>query len=304
METIESLRQRIESAEDLQSVVKTMKALAAVSIRHYERAAASLEDYNRTIEMGLHIVLHNRPKGVTVPEAHLTGRLGAVVFGSDQGMCGQFNERIATYTLDRMNGMHIRHQDRSILSVGLRVTARLEEAHQPIERDFTLPGSVSGITPAVQELLLHIEKWRDEQDIDQVVLFHNKPISGATYRPQMVHLWPLDLVWLRGLEREPWPSRVLPFFRMEWNELFAALIRQHFSVAVFRAFTESLASENASRLASMQAAERNIREKLEALNGQYHQQRQSSITSELLDIMAGFEALANEKRRARPGCGL
>jgi F-type H+-transporting ATPase subunit gamma len=59
----------------------------------------------------------------------------------------------------------------------------------------------------------------------------------------------------------------------------------------YRAFAESLASENASRLAAMQAAERSIDERLEELRGEFRYQRQHAITEELLDIVSGFEAL-------------
>jgi F-type H+-transporting ATPase subunit gamma len=280
METLESLRQRIQSTQDLQAVVKTMKALAAVSIRQYERAARSLEEYNRVVENGLHIALYNRPAGVTIAKERAHARLGAVVFGSDQGMCGQFNDRIVAYAVDRMNGMQVRHADRSLLAVGLRSAARLQDAHQPIERSFGVPNSEFGITAQVQELLLHIERWRGEQKIDRIVLFFN------------TYLLPLDLGWLHVLEQERWPSRALPIMRMQWEELFAALIREHFFVSLYRAFAQSLAGENAARLAAMQLAERNIEERLEDYNAHYQRQRQNAITSELLDIVSGYEVLS------------
>jgi F-type H+-transporting ATPase subunit gamma len=295
LETLETLRRRIRSTQDLQSVVKTMKSLAAVSIRQYERAAQSLEEYNRVVEMGLHIALRNRPDGVNVGEERPQERLGAVVFGSDQGMCGQFNERVAAYALERMDAMQIRNQDRSILSVGVRVTARLEDARQPLERAFSVPSSVSGITQDVQEVLLHIEDWRSQQNIDRIVLFFNRQTGGAAYEPQMSYLLPLDLVWLHRLEEDPWPSRSLPIFRMEWDEILAALIREHFFVSLYRAFAQSLASENAARLAAMQTAEGNIEEKLDEFNAHYQRQRQNVITSELLDIVSGFEALSKPR---------
>ncbi len=78
---------------------------------------------------------------------------------------------------------------------------------------------------------------------------------------------------------------------MDRNRLFSALIRQYVFVSLYRACVESMASENASRLTSMQAAEKNIEDRLEELNAQYRHERQSSITSELLDIISGFEAL-------------
>jgi F-type H+-transporting ATPase subunit gamma len=72
----------------------------------------------------------------------------------------------------------------------------------------------------------------------------------------------------------------------------ASLLRQRLFVALYQAFAESMASENASRLASMQAAERNIEERLEELQALFRYRRQHGITEELLDIVAGFEALS------------
>ena len=92
MQTTESLKRRIKSAGDLLSVVKTMKALAAVSIRQYQKAVESLEDYNRTVEMGLQIVLKERMGATMQRKDASIKRLGAIIFGSDQGLCGQLNE--------------------------------------------------------------------------------------------------------------------------------------------------------------------------------------------------------------------
>lgn len=295
METIEALRRRIGNTQDLQSLVKTMKVLAAVSIRQYERAVESLAEYNRTIEMGLHVVLRNRPAELAAVKPADFNRLGAVVFGSDQGLCGQFNERIASYAVERMSRLRVQPEERVIVAVGARVAARLEEARQPVEGRLSVPGSIAGITPMVQEILLQIETWHARHSIDQVFLFYNQPLSGATYHPQAVRLLPIDQARLRSLEEQPWPSRVQPTFTMDWNGLFSALIHHYLFVSLYRAFVESLASENASRLAAMQAAERNIEERLGELEASFHHQRQSLITSELLDIVSGFEALTGAR---------
>jgi F-type H+-transporting ATPase subunit gamma len=77
------------------------------------------------------------------------------------------------------------------------------------------------------------------------------------------------------------------------------LIREYLFVSLFRACAESLASENASRLAAMQRADKNIDELLEHLNGTFQRLRQSGIDEELFDVVAGFEALIGPQR-ARP----
>jgi F-type H+-transporting ATPase subunit gamma len=82
---------------------------------------------------------------------------------------------------------------------------------------------------------------------------------------------------------------------MDWDKLFALIVRQYVFVSLFQATAESLASENASRLAAMQGAEKNIDDVLGELKLQFHQERQMIITDELLDIVAGFEALTDTK---------
>jgi len=83
---------------------------------------------------------------------------------------------------------------------------------------------------------------------------------------------------------------------MDWRRLFQALIRHHLFGSLYRAFAESLASEHASRLTSMQGAEKNIEARLAELKAQFHQLRQMSITEELLDIVSGFTALTGTER--------
>lgn len=300
METIESLRRRINSVQDLQVVVKTMKALAAVSIRQYEKAVESLVEYNRTVEMGFQILLKQKPAEVALAEPVLTDTLAAIVFGSDQGMVGQFNEVIAQHVATELEKRQVRRETPFLLAVGLRIFSRLEEAGHPVEDCVSLPDSVAGITPVVQDMVLRIEAWRSQREIDQIVLFYNKPLSGASYRPHTLTLVPVDLSWFRKLEQKPWPSRSFPLFTMDWNQLFSALIREYLFVSLYRAFAESLASENASRLASMQVAERNIEDRLQELHAQFHQQRQSSIDAELFDLVAGFEALTRGRDGVKP----
>ena len=294
METVESLKRRIESTEDLQSVVKTMKALAAVKIRQFERAAESLETYHHTVEMGLRAVFQGGGTGQVITREG-TGRVpGSVVFGSDQGMCGQLNEQVAAHAMAHLEGLEAGPGERVVLAVGERVRARMEERGQPVEESMGVPGGVQGIAPKVRDLLVQVTAWQEERGVDRVFLFHSEPLSGASYRPRTVELLPLDQAWLGRLQKTPWPRRALPLFRGDPQALFSGLVREYLFVALFRAFAQSLASENASRLASMQGAEKNIEGRLAELQNRFHQQRQMSITEELLDIVSGFEALKQE----------
>jgi F-type H+-transporting ATPase subunit gamma len=138
-----------------------------------------------------------------------------------------------------------------------------------------------------------VEGWQGEHDVGVVRLFHNRPDAGGGYRPVEVQLLPPDLQGLQGAGERRWPSRRLPCFTMERGRLLSALLRQYFFVTLFRACAESLAAEHASRLAAMQSAERNLDERLEAVAARYRRARQDAITAELLDVVAGFEAITS-----------
>ena len=292
MQTTESLKRRIKSAGDLLSVVKTMKALAAVSIRQYQKAVESLDDYNRTVEMGLQIVLKQRMGAMMQGKEASVKRMGAIIFGSDQGLCGQLNEQISVFALDSIKEAGVKKENRKVLAVGARVADYVEDAGQPIDELLATPNSTAGITALVQEIIMIIEEWHFKQNVDHFMLFYNDYISGANYRPYKVQLLPVNRDWLKEIARKKWDSKTLPIYRMDGDKIFSSLIREYLFVSLYRAFAESLASENASRLASMQNAEKNIEEQMQDLHVQFHRTRQMTITEELLDIVAGFEALS------------
>jgi len=292
--TTEFLKRRIQSAQDLLGVVKTMKALAAVSIRQYQRAVESLGEYNRTVEMGLQIVLRQSVETMAQTRSK-TARLGAIVFGTDQGLCGQLNNIIVSHAMEEMNKTGILKENRIIIAVGIRTADLLEDSGQPVFEILTTPGSTSGITPMVQDITMLLEDWRFKRQVEHMHLFYNEYVSGATYRPKTLRILPVEEAWLKDLKQRKWESRTLPLFTMDWERLFRALIREYLFVSIYRAFANSLASENASRLAAMQSAEKNIEERLEELFMQFHRQRQMVITEEILDIVSGFEALGGAK---------
>jgi F-type H+-transporting ATPase subunit gamma len=105
-------------------------------------------------------------------------------------------------------------------------------------------------------------------------------------------LLPLDDRWQRKLSRQPWPTLQLPEVLGAGPQALRAFVHEHLFVSLFRAGAESLASENASRLAAMQRADRNIGELLADLQASFHRTRQSGIDEELFDVVAGFDAMA------------
>jgi len=294
-DTTASLRRKIKSAGDLQSVVRSMKALAASSIGQYEQSVHALADYYRTVELGLSICFRkNAPATLTTVDKERTGvaSIGAVVFGSDQGLVGQFNDVIADFAVKTLAALPGKPQ---VWAVGERVHARLSDAGLPLIGSFVVPNSVKAITPLVGQILVESETRHSRGVVTELHLFYNRPRSGAVYAPVSQRLLPLDETWRRKLAKLPWPTGNLPEAMGNRTAALRALIREYLFVSLFRACAESLASENASRLAAMQRAEKNIDDLLEDLNGAFHRLRQSGIDEELFDVISGFEALSKGK---------
>lgn len=289
-DTAASLRRKIEMAADLQSVVRTMKAVAASSIGQYENSVRALADYYRTVQLGLSVAL--RDSGELSPTMHPKARrqVGVVVFGSDQGLVGQFNETVVAYSL---NMIATRPEPPHVWGVGDRLCARLQNAGVQLAGRFGVPGSVEAIAPLAAQILTSTEApQEDPSEIAELHLVFNRRTQGSAYAPTRQRLLPLDEDWRNSLAKLEWPTRNIPEVIGSRTDAVRALVREHVFVSLFRACAESLASENASRLAAMERAEKNIDDMLENLNGAFHRLRQGKIDEELFDVISGYEALS------------
>lgn len=356
METAERLQRQIGTLNELHGIVRTMKALSAVSIRQYENATQSLSQYSRNVNLGLHALLRDMGREMgrdsardpirdqvteglpananivrkdnTENSAPATNRrrdshqLSAIIFGADHGMCGSFNDNISGYALQYLrnakshsysgnsskgtSSKRTSFSEHRILTVGARVASILKHSNISVEENIAAPSSAEGITSCVHELLVKIDEWRAETDNLDLQIFYNRRrgVDGDSsdsesdrsqaYRPSRLQLLPVNLNRFRDLEQSPWPSRHLPCYSMQPKALISALLRQYFFVALFKASAESQASEHASRLNTMQAAEKNLAGRLEQVKTQFRRVRQEAITTELLDLVSGFETIMEE----------
>ncbi len=293
MEQIETLKRKIKNAKDIKSVVKTMKTLAAVNIRSYEKAVTSLKDYSYTMELGFRILFHNKKnlllrKLKTDP---ISKKTLMIVFGSERGMSGQFNKKVADHCHKFIKKNNFDSDNLILMPVGDRIIYRLKDEYLKESKSFPIASSLKEIVPILQNMLVRLDEIENKENLEQIIVMFNTPKSGASFEATHAYLLPIDQNWLMKICSKRWGSVSLPFYRTNWETLYTTLVKEYFFVILYRAFVESLAAENASRLASMQAAENNIEERLSELNSRHNQQRQNAITSELLDIISGFEAL-------------
>ena len=290
METLETLSEMLETTGDIQSIVRTMKSLSAVSIRQYERAEAAMSGYEETIDLGFAAILgERRARGLALPRTFGGPASGEalVVIGSDRGLCGRYNEIVASHAEARLD-----HRTAVLAVVGARAAARLEASGRRVDRLFPQPGSVAGLRPLALSAIVAIEGWTRRPDVGTVSVVHNRREGRTRAAPVERRLLPIPDSYLEGLASRGWPGRGLPFFRAEPERLLSWLVRQRLFVVLYRALAEALASEHATRLAAMQRAERNIEERRDDLNAAYRRKRQETITRELLDVVSGFEAVS------------
>lgn len=298
MDSLESLTRQINGAKDLDSIVRTMKAMAAANIGQYERAMESLDDYWTNVSLGLVAYLKDirldtsdTRKNRNTKKAEKS--ICAIVFGSDQGFVGQFNDSLSQYVQDSL----ATHDGKlEIWTVGVRVPLLLADMGMTVTKEFDLPNSINAITALIGSILVQVEENQENGSIDEYYLFHNHLVDEGTYEQEKLRLFPLDARWRQEKAKLKWPTQKQPEVIGDSTKLIRSLIREYLFVTLYKTCTESLASENLSRLNAMQRAEKNIEELLDEIGRTYHRLRQSSIDEELFDVVSGFTALKKDKR--------
>jgi F-type H+-transporting ATPase subunit gamma len=297
-DSLDELRRKLEGARQLNAVVRAMKAISASSVVQYEQAVAALGPYQHSVELGLSVCLDDeqplaagRTRGGDAPT-------GALVFGSDQGLVGRFNEIIgdfATAALGKLPG------PKTVWAVGERVCPTLEAAGLTITKRFVVPSSVGAITALVTEIQIEMESHTAIHGRGEIHVFHNSPQWAGHYQGVSQRLLPLDAAWYTRIRAIPWPNSRHAQLLGERSASLAGLIHEQLFISLYRACAESLASENASRLESMQRAQDNIENVAGDLQQSLNRLRQSSIDEELFDVIAGFNALPERGFKPSPG---
>lgn len=293
-QTLETLARRTASMEGIRSIVHTMKTLSVINAAPYEHAARAIEAYHDTVLQGLHALLSQSEPMEAAPSAKAVQVV--VVFGSDHGLCGNYNEVLAAHVAETVT-------DATVLCVGAQMADALADQGLGRQKAFFPPASVDGIGRLANVLTQKLDEIRQANGahgISVLLAYFARSDSGGQ-APEIARLLPLDPAIMRELQARPWASRSVPQFTMASGDLFKVLIRGHVFASLFRAAAEALVTENAARLALMQQAERSVDEKLDVLRSDSRAVRQSEITTELLDVIIGFEALKKDRRHKGRG---
>lgn len=294
-QTLEALTRRDETLTSIRGIVHTMKTISAINAMPYERAARSIEAYHRTVRSGLRAFVA-RTGPIALPQAEPVDTI-VVVFGSDHGLCGNYNEVLAEKVQAEIAPLKAATSGVRILCVGAQMNDALAGQGLTPESIFLPPASADGIGRLASSIVTRLDDiGHGEPHNRKVTLAFTQRAGRGQHEPVLVPLLPLGQAFLAGLADRPWESRSLPDYSMPPLDLFAALLRSHIFASVFRASAEAMVTENAARLALMQQAEQSVDDRLDEVKGQLRSVRQDDITTELLDVIIGFEALRSKTR--------
>ncbi len=291
MAELDRLSRRIDTARDLQSVVRTMKTLSAVSISQAEQAAAAITAHLETVERGLQVALRHAPR-LLDGAARAEGPTALVVVGSEFGLCGTFNERLIGEARGIVAAEAGAGRGPFVLLAGRRLAQRWDPDLPDPGAALDLPSSAGLLGAAAGAVLRRLDGWQRETGGTRIVLLHQAEGEAGHAAPRTTRLAPVTADELAAIAARPWPTRCLPMAAGEPGALFRRLLRQRILARVYAALALSRSAEYAARLEAMRAADRNIGEKLQALEAEFRLRRQEAITAELLDVVSGFEAAA------------
>jgi F-type H+-transporting ATPase subunit gamma len=281
MEQLLRLRARISSLQELRDLFRALRALAA---SHVQEAQSALSGIRRYVEVVGDAIAEG---AALLPE---TEGLAAssepsdasvlIVICSEHGFAGAYNKRL----LDR--AVAERKAGQELVIIGSRGTMLAAERGLDVDRSFPMAthvGGVLGVTRRVGEYLAVVST------ADVVFGSYRR---GGYFETEARSVLPLEPALLVGSER-----RSPPLHHLASDALLQRLASEYLFAEITRAVMESLASENGARLRVMEAANHNIGDKLEGLRRSENALRQEAITSELLDVITGSEAVLTDVGR-------
>ena len=298
METLDNLKKTLDTSKSIKQVVSTMKALSGANIKKYEKIVKILYTYKSNVELALQAIMMHNDK-ININELEFIGQSKnkkaknlVVVFGSNQGLCGRFNDKIANFTIDDIQNT----DENKVIVVGERLSMLLSNTKLKIFKTIPVPNSIENISNTIYELLAVIEKEIEEKTINKIFLYYtanDDTMNGTLTKTRLI---PIDKKILENAQKKVWPTNNIPYWQIDTKTLAVDLLKQYIFVGLNDALVNSIASEQKNRLLTLQNAENNINDLIRTKNLEYNQKRQSTITNELLDVVTGYSVAKKKKK--------
>jgi F-type H+-transporting ATPase subunit gamma len=286
MAGLKEIRKRIGSVKSTKQITKAMKMVAAAKFRKAQTRIIELRPYAdkmhavltglaRTVETG-HPLLEVRPRK----------KVEVMVLTSDKGLCGAFNTNIMKAATKLIQEIKSEDIEVSISAIGKKSADLFRRREQAVRRSWTgISGRISYMN--AKEIAEDIIENYTGEIFDEVFLVYNEFKSALVQKVSVARLLPLAAV--DGSEGEEEAGDFL--YEPSQQAIFDRLLPKNLEIQVFRALLESQASEEAARMTSMENATKAADDMISSLTLQYNKARQASITTELMDIVGGVEAL-------------
>jgi len=291
MAELRELQRKLESIQGLREVVNAMRNLAAVYVRRAEATLRAIRPYAEVVNDALRVVL-DRYESVPAEPPGEAPTL-AVLFASDQGLAGAFNERIVARAVefrDETQGEVV------FVAIGLRGANLLAMRGVEPKLSARMPASLEGIAAQVPELAAAIFGAYSDSGAREAYFVFNAFESMGRFRECARRIIPPVRQDLSESEQRAFTYE--PILTAAPDRLLPHMVEEYFFIELYRSLLESHASENGARLASMTAAATNVDDRLEEVRRDFHSVRQDAITSELMDVVSGAEALRSDGRDA------
>jgi F-type H+-transporting ATPase subunit gamma len=298
--SLKDLRTRISSVKSTQRITSAMKMVAAAKLRRAQEEAEASRPYAERMERMLGSLAQSATAAGTAPpllagsgkdDVHLI-----VVMTTDRGLCGGFNGSIARWTRQHINRLRADGKQVKILIVGRKgrgllrrdfgdlIVDVMEDTAKPMPKFET-----------AAEIAQRARAMFEAGECDVCTVVYNKFVSALTQEVTPLQLIPFAVPETGGDDTEAKSSALASGavydYEPDEQEILADLLPRNLSIQVLRALNESFASEQGARMTAMDNATRNAGDMIERLSIEYNRTRQAAITTELIEIISGAEAL-------------
>ena len=279
MTRLTKIQSHIVSMDELLDIIGAMRSLAGMRVQESQHALPGIRSYADSMATAIGSALLLMPQPVT--EAHQRrGRCAAILCMAEHGFVGGFNERMLEAAEATLNPSDM------LFVLGSRGAALAYERGRKIDWTRPMATRLAGALDAVNTLTSELYARIARGEIARVEVMFARYRQGAASMIEHRLLLPLDTASLAAKS-----ARQVPLHNLAPRPLLEKLIADYVFALLTEAAVESIASENAARFAAMESAHDNVSKKLAGLQENARQARQTEITSELLDLMTGTEAL-------------
>ncbi|WP_298597632.1 F0F1 ATP synthase subunit gamma [uncultured Sphingorhabdus sp.] len=292
MASLKALKIRINSVKSTQKITKAMKMVAAAKLKRAQEAAEASRPYAERLEKVVSSIASKVTVGPQSPKLLAgTGKDDVhlfVVATSDKGLAGAFNTNIVRLARKRADELKGQGKTVKFYTIGKKAKDGLVRFYRNDIVESVEPGDLGKLGYDA------VKGWSDDLiarfeggEFDVAHLFFNKFVSVLTQEPTELQLMPVAL----SNDNAPAGASASVEYEPDEEELLADLLPRNVAVQLLRAQRENAASEQGSKMTAMDNATRNAGDMINKLTIQYNRSRQAAITTELIEIIAGAEAL-------------